>query len=92
MARTNYNKISTNEVDSETVVTEEPVVETEIERVEEVEEVVIVAVSLLNVRKEPSLSSDIVRTVTKDTKLTVLGRKNGFIKINDGYVAAAYVK
>lgn len=48
-------------------------------------------VCLLNVRKNPNILSEVVRVVERNEILEASEIKNGWVKINDGYVMAEFV-
>ena len=49
---------------------------------------------LLNVRKEPSKESDVVKTIKRDDKIDILKDEStkDFYKTTDGYVMKHYIK
>lgn len=82
MAKTNYNKISNQpkeDVKNETKAVEETV---EV-AVTETKKGVITGCTLLNVRKEPNLSAEIVRTLSANQEITIVDEEGEFYKIGN---------
>lgn len=52
---------------------------------------VVANCDLLNVRKEPNISSEIIKTLSVGTEIEILGTEKGFYKIADGYVMKTYI-
>ena len=50
-----------------------------------------VTASVLNVRKGPSTSTNVVSTLKNGTKVTLLGENGNFYKIKNGYISKDYV-
>ena len=52
----------------------------------------IVDTAILNVRKEPSQDAQILRQLVKGTKIDILGRSEGWIEIDGGYVMEKFIR
>ncbi len=57
----------------------------------------VVTASVLNVRKEPSAKSEVVAKLKRNTEVTVLGGKDGWVQIRtgegqNGFASANYIK
>lgn len=78
-------------INEEPIEKKEPVVEeVKEEKVEEKETKKGVVTALLNVRKEPG--GEVVKVLNEGEIVNILDEKDGWYKIDDGYVMAKFIK
>ena len=52
----------------------------------------VVNVGALNVRKEPSMQSEVLKIVFREEELKIFGEENGFLKLEEGFVKKEFLE